>query len=97
MANKVVSSSGIKSITNSGRLIALKYATETDSWKRLTLSANVKDGFAEAMEKADVPTNATAAILTEAEHPSQKDSYPHYTTTFVDKDGKHITTKHVYP
>lgn len=35
--------------------------------------------------------------VSETEHPSQKDSYPHYTTVYQDKDGNHITTKHVYP
>lgn len=35
--------------------------------------------------------------LSESEHPSQKDSYPHYTTVYQDDDGRHITIKHVYP
>ena len=54
----------IKSIMNGGRSITLKYATETDTWKRITLSSDIKDGFTKAMEKADVPEHAAAAILT---------------------------------
>ena len=38
-----------------------------------------------------------AKDVSETEHPSQKDSYSHYTTVFQDKDGNHIKTKHVYP
>lgn len=97
MANKVISSSTIRSVMTGGRSITLKYATKTDTWTRSYLSSDVQEAFAKAMEKADVPSNAEAAIMTETEHPSQKDSYTHYTTVYQDKDGNHITTKHVYP
>ncbi|KAF2109333.1 hypothetical protein BDV96DRAFT_529853 [Lophiotrema nucula] len=97
MANKVISSSTIKTVMNGGRSITVKYATETDSWKRHNLTTDTQDKFAKAMEKADVPAGATTAIMTETEHPSQKDSYPHFTTVYQDDNGKHITTKHVSP
>ncbi|KAK0627074.1 hypothetical protein B0T14DRAFT_562920 [Immersiella caudata] len=95
--SKVISSSTIKTIVNGGRSITLKYATETDTWKRYYLSVDVQEKFTKAMEKTDVPTGATTAIMTETEHPSNKDAYPHYTTVYQDDSGNHITTKHVYP
>ena len=64
MASKVISSSIIKTIMNGGQSIALKYATETDTWKRYYLSSDVQEKFTKAMEKADVPTGATTAIMT---------------------------------
>ena len=64
MANKVVSSSTIKSIMNGGRSITLKYATKTDAWERYSLAPSVQEAFAKAMEKADVPASATTAIMT---------------------------------
>ncbi|KAI7229211.1 hypothetical protein KC357_g8877 [Hortaea werneckii] len=97
MPNKVISSSTIKTISNGGRQITLQYATKTDTWNRYNLASEVQQKFAKAMEKADIPAGATTAIMAESEHPSQKDSYPHYTTVYQDKDGNHITTKHVYP
>lgn len=64
MANKVISSSTIKTIMNGGRSITLKYATETDLWKRYNLAADVQEKFTKAIEKADVPAGATTAIMT---------------------------------
>lgn len=64
MANKVVSSSTMKKIVNGGRPITVKYATETDTWKRHALSADAQERFAKAMEKAEVPAGATTAIMT---------------------------------
>lgn len=64
MANKVISSSTIKTIMNGGRSITLKFATETDSWKRYSLAKDTQDNFAKAMEKAEVPAAATTAIMT---------------------------------
>jgi len=64
MPNKVVSSSTIKTIVNSGRAITLKYATETKSWKRIYLSPDVQENFSKAMEKTNVPNGATTAIMT---------------------------------
>jgi hypothetical protein len=63
MANKVISSSTIKTVMNGGRSITLKFATETDSWKRHTLAKETQDRFVKAMRKADVPANATTAIM----------------------------------
>ncbi|KAK2052406.1 hypothetical protein LY76DRAFT_555751 [Colletotrichum caudatum] len=97
MANKVISSSTIKTIMNGGRSITVKYATQTDSWTRYHLATDVQEKFSKAMETADVPAGATTAIMTETEHPSKKDSYPHYTTVYQNEEGEHITTKHVYP
>ena len=37
------------------------------------------------------------AKLSEKEHPSSSDSKSHFTTVFEDDDGKHVSTKHVYP
>jgi len=64
MANRVIGSAPIKTIMNAGRPIALKYATETDAWKRYALSTDVQEGFTKAMEKAAVPSGATTAIMT---------------------------------
>jgi len=64
MANKVLASSTIKTFVSGGREVALKYATETDSWKRYKLSPDTQEKYAKAMEKADVPAGATTAILT---------------------------------
>lgn len=63
MPNNVINSALIKSITNAGRSITLKYATKTDNWNRPVLGQKVKNDFAKAMEKADVPAKATTAIL----------------------------------
>jgi len=63
MPNKVISSSTIKTISKGGRQITLRYATKTDSWNRYNLAADVQEKFAKAMEKADVPANATTAIM----------------------------------
>ena len=63
MANNVVSSSFIKTIFKDGKNVTLRYATETDAWKRTSLAQSVKDGFSKAMEKADVPANAESAIM----------------------------------
>ena len=64
MANKVIASNTIKTIINGGRTITLKYATETDAWKRYSLATDVQENFTKAMEKADVPAGATTAIMT---------------------------------
>lgn len=63
MPNKVINSALIKSITNGGRSITVKYATKTDNWTRPVLAQSVKDDFSKAMTKADVPAKATTAIL----------------------------------
>ena len=64
MANKVISSSTIRSIMIGGRSITLKYATTTDTWTRPYLSSDIQEAFAKAMEKADVPSNAETAVMT---------------------------------
>lgn len=64
MANKVISSSIIKTIINGGRSITFKYKVETDSRKRYTLALGVQDKFVKAIEKADVPSGAMTAITT---------------------------------
>ena len=33
----------------------------------------------------------------ETQHPSPSDRYTHFTILYQDKDGNHITTRHVYP
>ncbi|KAF1840646.1 uncharacterized protein K460DRAFT_320927 [Cucurbitaria berberidis CBS 394.84] len=97
MAGRIVSSTGIKTIVKSGRRINVQYTTETDTWKRYLLSQAIQDDFVKAVEKADIPANATTAIMTETQHPSKMDQYPHFTTVYLDANGNHITTKHVYP
>lgn len=64
MANKVVSSSTIKTLMKGGRSINVKYAVETDTWRRSYLAPDVQENFVKAMEKADVPAGATTAIMT---------------------------------
>jgi hypothetical protein len=64
MANEVISSATIKTVMNSGRSITLKYATETESWKRYNLATDTQEKFTKAMENADVPASATTSIMT---------------------------------
>jgi hypothetical protein len=64
MANKVINSSPINTVMSGGRFIIVKYATETDSWKRHNLATDTQNEFAKAIEKADVPVGATTAIMT---------------------------------
>ncbi|KAK1672241.1 hypothetical protein BDP55DRAFT_673984 [Colletotrichum godetiae] len=71
--------------------------SKTTPWKRILLSDGAKADFAAAMEKADVPDKASTAVLVETLHESQKDTEPHYTTVYLDKDDKDLTTKHIYP
>ncbi len=56
MANKVISSA-------TGKNIAIKYATKTDTWTRPHLSQSVQDELKKAIEKADIPENAACAIM----------------------------------
>jgi hypothetical protein len=63
-ANRVLASTTIKSVLNNGRTINVKYATETDTWKRYLLSQDQQDQFIKAIEKADIPAGATTAIMT---------------------------------
>lgn len=37
-ANKIIGSAAIGTVMNGGRSIMLKYATETDKWKRVILA-----------------------------------------------------------
>ncbi|KAF2724744.1 hypothetical protein K431DRAFT_216969 [Polychaeton citri CBS 116435] len=97
MPIQIINSALTRTIANGGRQITLKFANETEAWRRTFLSQEMRDGFAKAMEKADIPPRATVAIMAETEHPSQKDSYPHYTVVYQDDQGNHVTTKHVYP
>jgi hypothetical protein len=62
-ANKVLASSFIKNITKSGRSIDCKFATQTETWNRSQLAESMQDAFVEAVKKADVPANATTAIM----------------------------------
>lgn len=63
MPNKVLESALIKYVFTGGRKVALKYATKTENWTRPVLAQSVKDDFGNAIEKADVPAEATTAIL----------------------------------
>jgi hypothetical protein len=68
-ASKVLGTELLKKITNSStvtngsKVITLKWTTWTLAWKRSFLAESVKDDFCKAMEKADIPSNATTAIL----------------------------------
>ena len=46
-----------------GRRLSVEYATKTDAWSRIYLAESVKTGFVEAVENAEVPANATKAVL----------------------------------
>ncbi|THV69256.1 hypothetical protein D6D28_06039 [Aureobasidium pullulans] len=96
-ANKIIDVKSIKTIMKGGRRLSVEYATKTDAWNRIYLAESVKTGFVEAVENAEVPANATKAVLAEKEHPSVSDSKDHFTTAFQDTNGNHITTKHLYP
>lgn len=50
-------------VTGGGRQINVKFANETDAWRRALLSQEQRDRFVKAMEKADVPPNAMTAII----------------------------------
>ncbi|OAA53581.1 hypothetical protein SPI_09288 [Niveomyces insectorum RCEF 264] len=95
--NKVVTSAFIKNVVVGGRTVVVKYATETSNWRRVFLDQGTQDNFAAAVEKANIPEGATVAIMTETDHPSDKDSYTHFTTVFQKTNGDHVTTGHVYP
>lgn len=62
--NKVLSSTFFKQVMNGGCAIDVKFATSTEAQNRVVLSSSVMDPFADAIEKADVPTDAVAAFLT---------------------------------
>jgi hypothetical protein len=63
-ANRVLTAKLIKQVTNSGgRLINVKYATETQAWKRNQLAPENQHAFVAAVEKADVPAGATTAVM----------------------------------
>lgn len=62
-ASKVLSSAVIKTIQKSGKDIALKYATMTETWQRTYLAPSEQDKFCDAMEKTDVPSTTAVAIL----------------------------------
>ncbi|PVH70712.1 hypothetical protein DL98DRAFT_597580 [Cadophora sp. DSE1049] len=96
-ANKIIASQVIKTVANRGKHITVKFATKTETWDRSYLASSVQDDFSKAIEKADIPAGATVAVLAEKEHPSSSDSKSHFTTVFEDDDGKHVSTKHVYP
>lgn len=54
----------IKNITRDGRIIAIKYATQTDAWNRPYLSSDVEEKFVKAVEKkAFIPSNVTEIIM----------------------------------
>ncbi|KJX93785.1 hypothetical protein TI39_contig4257g00004 [Zymoseptoria brevis] len=97
MPLRILGSVLIETIVNRGRRITLKFANETDVWRRPFLSKTIQERFTNAMKKADIPPGATVAVMAETEHPSQKDSYPHFTVIYQDDQGNHVTTKHVYP
>ena len=63
MSNKIISSAPIKNITKNGKTLTLKYATKTDTWYRPVLGQSVVKDFSNAVQNADVPTNAATAIL----------------------------------
>lgn len=63
MPNKIISSALIENITKNGKNLTLKYATKTDTWTRPVLAQSVKQDFSKAIQKANVPTNASTAIL----------------------------------
>jgi hypothetical protein len=62
-ANKIIDVKFIKTIVKSGRGLSVEYATKTDAWNRIYLADNVKTGFVKAVENAEVPANATKAVL----------------------------------
>jgi hypothetical protein len=62
-ATVILSSAAIKTIQKSGKDIALKYATLTETWQRTYLATSEQDKFSAAMEKTDVPSNTATVIL----------------------------------
>lgn len=64
MPIKILNSVSIRKVaTRGGRQINVKFANETDAWRRTYLSQEIRDHFIKAMEKADVPPAATTAIM----------------------------------
>ena len=64
MSNRLISSTPIRAIQHGNQTLQVKYATETESWKRILLSTATQDRFAEAVKKAEVPAGATTAVMT---------------------------------
>jgi hypothetical protein len=63
MPNTILNSVFIRSVQNGTKRVAVKFATETDTWNRPFLAQSVMDDFSKAIEKADIPAEATTAIL----------------------------------
>jgi len=61
--NKIIASQLIKNINKAGKDIAVKYATKTEAWDRTFLAPQVQEQFTKVIEKANVPSNATTAVL----------------------------------
>jgi hypothetical protein len=65
MVNSVISSTFIKTIVSkAGSEVNIKYATQTATWKRFSLSPIIQQKFVEAVEKSDIPATATTVIMT---------------------------------
>lgn len=63
MPNQVISSAAIKTIQKGSKSLSIKYATQTDAWKRLFLAENVQKDFADTVENSNVPEKADVAIM----------------------------------
>jgi hypothetical protein len=62
-ANRIFSSQLIRTVSASGKVVKVKYTTQTESWDRTYLATHVQDDFSNAVEKTDIPEGATVAIL----------------------------------
>lgn len=63
MPNKVISSAAIKTVQKGSKSLSIKYATQTDAWKRLFLAEDVQKKFADTVESSSVPEKAEIAIM----------------------------------
>ncbi|APA15990.1 predicted protein [Sclerotinia sclerotiorum 1980 UF-70] len=63
-ANRVHSSISIASVSKGSKHIKCEYASRTDAWIRASLDPGVQKDFVDALEKADIPDEASVAILT---------------------------------
>lgn len=63
MPNKVISSAAIKTVQKGSKSLNIRYATQTDAWKRLLLAESVQKDFVDAVESSKVPERAEIAIM----------------------------------
>ncbi|KAI0539964.1 hypothetical protein GGR58DRAFT_499589 [Xylaria digitata] len=92
MALNIKATSFIKAILRDGRIILLKYATQTDAWNRSYLSSEVENRFVKAVENmAYISSNITEIIMAPA------DKRKHFPTHAKNDKGEYVEIMHILP